>query len=288
MTRRDRTVVAVVAAVALLAGYWFLLLGPKRDEAQKLSTQISQAQRTRDAAAAEAAASRAARAQYPANYTTVARLGKAVPADDDVPSLVYQLSTVSRAAHIDFRTVALSAAAGGAASTPPAASTAKPSTPSGGSSTAKPSTPSGGTTGSPATPAAATQSATAGLPPGAVVGPAGLPTMPFTFTFNGGFFHLSNFFARLDALISARKSGVDVRGRLLSVDGIELTEGGKGFPDMKASVAATAFLVPASEGATNGATPGAPPQSGAQPVSNRASASTGTATPAAAVGRGSP
>jgi hypothetical protein len=112
--------------------------------------------------------------------------------------------------------------------------------------------------------------------------------MPFTFTFNGGFFHLSNFFARLDALISARKSGVDVRGRLLSVDGIELTEGGKGFPDMKASVAATAFLVPASEGATNGATPGAPPQSGAQPVSNRASASTGTATPAAAVGRGSP
>lgn len=276
MTARDRIVVAVVAAVALLAGYWFLVLGPKRSEAQKLSRQISHAQRTRDAAVAEAAASRAAQAQYPANYATVARLGKAVPAVDDVPSLVYQLATVSHAAAIDFRTVKLIAGAGAASSAPPAASTAKPATPA------------AGTAGTPGTPATATQSATAGLPPGAVVGPAGLPTMPFSFTFNGGFFHLSDFFARLDALIAARKDGVDVRGRLLTIDGINLTQGGRGFPDMTASVAATAFLVPASEGPTNGATPGAPPQSGGQSVSNKSSSSTGTSTPATLVAPVSP
>ncbi|MDQ6750548.1 MAG: type II secretion system protein GspM [Actinomycetota bacterium] len=276
MTSRDRIVVAVVAVVALLLGYWFLILGPKRDQAQKLSSQVSQAQQTRDAAVADAAASRAAQTQYPSNYATVARLGKAIPADDDVPSLVYQLSTVSQAAHIDFRTVKLSTSAGGGSNAPPAAT-------SGGSSA-----PASGGTATSAAPAAAAQSATAGLPPGAVVGPAGLPTLPFSFTFDGGFFHLSNFFARLDALIAARKSSVDVRGRLLTVDGISLAEGRGGFPDMTATVAATAFLVPASEGTTNGATPGAPAQAVPQSVSNPGSSRGATATPATLVAPVSP
>lgn len=270
MTGRDRIVVAVVAAVALLVGYWFLVLGPKRNEAQKLSGQVSQAEQTRDAAVAEATASRAAQAQYPANYATVARLGKAVPADDDVPSLVYQLSTVSNAANIDFRTVKLATGAGPGA---------------GGASSAPPPAPSAGRSG---TPSAAAQSATAGLPPGAVVGPAGLPTLPFSFTFDGSFFHLSSFFARLDALIAARKNGVDVRGRLLTVDGISLAEGSRGFPQMTATVAATAFLVPVSEGPTNGATPSAPPQTAAQSVSNKAPAATGTSTPATLVSPAAP
>ena len=297
MTSRDRIVIAVVALVALVAGYWFLILGPKRSEAQKLSSQVSEAEKTKETAVADATASRAARAQYPANYAMVARLGKAVPADDDVPSLVYQLSAVSQATRIDFRTVKLSSTAAGGSSTPPSPSGAGSAGSSGGSSGGSPSgsggssggAPSGGgsggsgSSGSAATPAAATQSATAGLPPGAVVGPAGLPTMPFSFTFDGGFFRLSNFFARLDALIAARKNSVDVRGRLLTVDGISLTEGRRGFPDMTATVAATAFLVPASEGATNGATPGGPAPAGGQPVSNQASPAGGTSTPATVV-----
>lgn len=268
MTSRDRIVVAVVAVVALLGAYWFLILGPKRSEAQKLSSEVSQAQQARDAAVAEASSSRAAQAQYPTNYAAVARLGKAIPADDDVPSLVYQLSSVSQAAKIDFRTVKLSTDGGAASSTPTAAASPRASTPPAPAS------------GSAAAPVRAAQGATAGLPPGAVVGPAGLPTLPFSFTFTGGFFRLSDFFARLDALIAARKNGVDVRGRLLTVDGIALTEGPGGFPTMTATVAATAFLVPTSEGPTNGATPGAPSPSGAQSVSNPASSRTGTSTPA--------
>jgi hypothetical protein len=114
-----------------------------------------------------------------------------------------------------------------------------------------------------------------------VVGTAGLPTMPFSFTFQGGFFRLSDFFARLDALIRAGKNGVDARGRLLTVDGLSLSASPKGFPNMTATVAATAFLVPPSEGATNGATPNAPPQAGASSVANRGPANAGTSTPAA-------
>ena len=40
---------------------------------------------------------------------------------------------------------------------------------------------------------------TPSLPPGAVAGPAGFPIEPFTFTFQGSFFHLANFFGRLVA-----------------------------------------------------------------------------------------
>jgi hypothetical protein len=300
MTGRDRIVVAVIAVAALLAGYWFLILGPKRGEAQKLSSQVSEAEKTKETAVAEANASRLAQSQYPANYSTVARLGKAVPPDDDVPSLVYQLSSVSRTARIDFRTVKLATAAGGGSSTPPSPSGAGSAgssggsgggsggggssggaSPGGGSSSAPPPGGAGGS-GTAAAPVAASQAATAGLPPGAVVGPAGLPTLPFSFTFEGGFFRLSDFFARLDALIAARRRGVDVRGRLLTVDGISLKEGRSGFPDMTATVAATAFLVPPSEGATNGATPGAPAQAGAQAVSNQTPGG-GTATPATVI-----
>ena len=51
----------------------------------------------RDAAVARAAAADRARAGYDRDYATVARLGKAVPENADVPSLVYQLETAARA-----------------------------------------------------------------------------------------------------------------------------------------------------------------------------------------------
>lgn len=267
MTRRDRVALTVVAVAVALAAYWFLLFAPKREEAARLQGQVAQQRQRLQTAEANLAASQAARSSYAANYTAVARLGKAVPADDDVPSLVYQLDSSANASTVDFQSIKLEGGSPG--STPaPAAPIPPPSGSSSGASTA--STPTSATPGAPAAP---TQAATAALPPGAVVGPAGLATMPFTFAFNGSFRQLSDFFGRVQRYIDADARRVTATGRLLTLNSISLTFSGRGYPHLKANVSATAYLLPASEGLLNGASPTAPPQGAAQPASSPGSAS---------------
>jgi len=295
VTQRDRIVLLVVAAVVALGAFYMLGLKPKREEAAKLGKDVDKAQKRVETARADIAAGEAARASYAANYATVARLGKAVPTDDDVPSLVYQLDSTAQHTGVDFRSVKLTSGSG--TPTPPAnaaqgaaATTdkAKGDSSSGGD---KPSEPSGGQKGDqsghsasqPAsTPAAPTQAATAALPPGAVVGPAGLSTMPFMFTFEGSFFRLSDFMTRLERYIRPRRSGVDVRGRLLLINGISLNAAADGFPAMKASIAAQAYLLPANQGLFDGATPQSPGQPGAATPAN-SNGSTPPVAPATAI-----
>jgi hypothetical protein len=271
VTARDRLVGLIVGAVVLLAAFWFLLLSPKRNDAQSLGAKISQAQERLDKARQATAAASAARARYDADYATVAKLGKAVPADDDVASLVYQLDHASLGAHIDFRSIKLETSG---ASAPPVATPAAQaaavsqasgsSTPpaSGTSTTASGSTPpstTSATTTTPATGVSATQSAAAGLPPGSAVGSAGFPTMPFSFVFDGSFFDMEHFFSGVQGFATIGDAGsLVVRGRLLTVDSFSLSASRFGFPKVKASINATAYLVPDSEGVTAGATPQGP------------------------------
>ena len=84
MTRRNSILLVAVAAVALVGAYWMLALAPKREEAAAVDKQIAAKQATLAQAEAEVASYEAARTNYRANYSMVARLGKAVPADDDV------------------------------------------------------------------------------------------------------------------------------------------------------------------------------------------------------------
>lgn len=265
MTARDRIVVMVVVAAAALGGYFMLVLKPKRDEATKLSNQVASAQQRLDAAQADLSSGRAARTTYSANYATVARLGKAVPTDDDIPSLVYQLDSTAQATGVDFRSVKLTSGAGGAAQASQTAAAAAAATSdqsgSGDAGAGKDGEQKPGstqTTGTSGSPAPATQSATAALPPGAVVGQAGLNTMPFSFAFEGDFFKLSDFLTRIERYIKPRRDDVNVQGRLLLVDGISLTAAQSGFPRMKAAIAATAYLLPASQGLFDGASPQGP------------------------------
>ncbi|MDQ6915106.1 MAG: hypothetical protein M3155_04765, partial [Actinomycetota bacterium] len=275
MTRRDRIVIVVIVAVAALGAFWMLALGPKRDEAAKLGNDLDAAHQRLDQARAELVAGDAARSGYAANYAAVARLGKAVPSEDDVPSLVFQLDSTAKSTGVDFRSVKLTS---NSSSTPPATSAAgatagagnktapsgqggspsssSPPSPSGSGATATTPTPSAPSPApNPATPASATQTATATLPPGATVGPAGLSTMPFSFKFAGSFFRLDGFLLRLERYITPRRDVIDVSGRLLVINGIALTAGSGGFPHMQASIAATAYLVPPDQGTFNGATP---------------------------------
>jgi len=305
VTSRDRIVIVVVAAVVGFGAFFMLVLKPKRDEGVKLSNQVATAQERRDTAESELTAGRRARETYAANYATVARLGKAVPTDDDIPSLVYQLDTTAQTTGVDFRSVKLTSGSGsaGAATQTAAAAAAATSDQSGSgdAGTGKEGNAKDGEapkdgeaakdgeskpTGTTASPAAPTQSATAELPPGAVVGQAGLHTMPFSFAFEGSFFKLSEFLTRIERYIKPSREDIRVHGRLLLVDGISLTAAQSGFPKMKASIAATAYLLPASQGLYDGASPQGPSAATTQPqaVSDGAPSPSGpAATPPAAV-----
>jgi len=247
VTARDRTVVTVIAALVLVAAAWFILLAPVRKDATALDGEIAAAQGRLTAAQSVVAQGETAKAAYRADYAAVSRLGKAVPADDDVPSLVVQLESAADRSRVDFRSIELGTGGAAAAAAPPAAAPA----PTGTTGTTGPAAPAG--------PVPATQAAASTLPPGAVVGAAGFPTMPFDFAFTGSFFKLQDFLARLDRFTRVEGEDITVRGRLLTVDGFSLSPSAKGFPNMLASVHATAYLLPSDEGSASIATAAATP-----------------------------
>ncbi|HZV75714.1 MAG TPA: hypothetical protein VFF79_18545 [Conexibacter sp.] len=240
MTMRDRAMVLVLAIAALVAAGWFLVLSPMRDEAGSLGAQIDTQRQARDSALSELAAGVQARQRYARDYATVARLGAAIPDDDNVASLLVQVQNAASASGIDFRSLKTGQGSGAAAPAPPPPAAA-------------------------GAPAAATQATTAILPPGAAVGTAGFPTMPFAFAFTGDFFRMSDFIGRLERFLVVRDSALSVSGRFMTIDGIALTAAPQGFPRIQASVAATTYLLPASQGLTNGAGAGGP---AATPASN--------------------
>ncbi|MDQ6608093.1 MAG: type II secretion system protein GspM [Actinomycetota bacterium] len=242
MTTRDRTVLMVVATLALVVGSWLLVIQPKRNQASKLGAQVTAAQAQLTAARSQVAAGEAARSSYASYYTELARLGEAVPADDNVPSLIYQLQQAATSTGTDFRNLALASSS--------------PSTPA------------------PAAAAGTAAPAPAGvLPPGVSIGPAGLPIEPFTFTFNGNFFHLANFLGRLERFVVAKNDRLLVSGRLMSLNAISLQPGPNGFPQISASINATTYLTPQSQSPLGGAAPAGPSASSSQPVSSSGSAS---------------
>jgi hypothetical protein len=259
VTTRDRTFLIVAGAIAVLGAFWFLALSPKRKDASNLSAQVTAAQARLQTAQASAAGAQAAKARYANDYATVARLGKAVPVDDDVPSLVYQLEHTAHDTHVDFRKIALapnaSSSAASTATTQAAAVASANGT---------------GTTSS-------ASAVTSALPPGVAVGSAGFPTMPFSFDFTGSFFGMQKFLKSLDALTDVQGTQINVKGRLLTVDGISLQAGPNGFPQVDATVAVTAYLLPADEGLTAGTDPAA--ATGA--ATPTATSSTSTSTPTA-------
>jgi Tfp pilus assembly protein PilO len=242
MTQRDRIVVAVVGAVAVLAAYWLLLLGPRREEATKLNTQVEAAQARVSDANTKLTTVKAAKAAYGQELATIARLGKAVPADDDMPSLVYQLENAARHAGIDFRAVKIE----------------------------------GGSTSPAAAAATATNAA-----PGTMPGPAGLTQLPFRLTFQGGFLDLRRFLDLVNSFAKPNGAGLDIKGRLLTVDAVSLVPAQNDFSKVKAQVVANAYIAPAPQtttAATGTATPGS------ATAATGAAAPSGSTTPPATVG----
>lgn len=251
MTARDRIVLLVVLAVAAVAGSWMLLVKPKQTQAANLGSQVQALQSKLDTARGQISAGLAARAQFASDYTQLASLGEALPEDDNVPSLIYEIQSAASATRVDFRTLNMAGASSSS------------------------STPTTSTSSSSSSAAAAPVAPT--LPPGAALGPAGFPVEQFNFSFTGSFFHLSDFFARLQRFVVANNKNIWVSGRLITLNALSLGPGPQGFPEMTATVSATTYMAPAG-GVTAGATPAGP--SGTTTTPPAASGGTSASAPA--------
>lgn len=243
MSSANRTIVAMLVIAALAIAFWVLLLGPKREEAGKLETQANELRSSLALHQAEVAEAEEARRQFPAEYRRLVVLGKAVPGDDDVASLLVQLDGVSGTTGGTLRDISLSEGAGGG----------EPAVP-------PTSTPGGA-------PASPTEAAASLLPLGASIGPAGLAAMPYTISFDGDFFEIADFIEGLDSLVKTRDGEVTVKGRLVTVDSFSLSaDSAAGFPALNASFSVTTYLTPPSEGIAGGESPTAPDPSTATPA----------------------
>jgi hypothetical protein len=244
MSNRDRILISVVAGLVAVAGFWFLALKPKRADAAAATARAAEAQTKLTAANQALASATSARASFETDYATAARLGKAVPDDDDAASLVFQLESAARKAGIDFRSLTVGGATGAATTTPSqpsssSSSSSSSSKSSSGTSTTPSTTPSTtGTTGA----AAGTTTGTSALPPGVVAGSNGMNNLPFTFVFDGDYFSLSKLLDLVRSFTTTNGDTVTVRGRLMTVESVNLQEGRNGFPQVKATVNATAYL----------------------------------------------
>jgi hypothetical protein len=120
VTKNKTLLIAVVATAAAMAAFWFLALAPKREEVKTLDSQIAAKNTEIATAQATLAGYRKSKANYGKNYATVVRLGKAVPEDADIRSLLVQLDAEAGGTNVDFRTIEVGAGAAGATAGAPA------------------------------------------------------------------------------------------------------------------------------------------------------------------------
>ncbi|MGH2979582.1 MAG: hypothetical protein ACRDLQ_08090, partial [Solirubrobacterales bacterium] len=154
MTRRDTYIVMVAAVLGALGAFWFLALSPKREKLSAIDKDLAEARQTLDQAEQDKARFARDQIAFPRLYASLGRLGKAVPANQDVPSLLVQLNHAAARANVNFHSVELkmslaakieedaSASAAGAAppgeAAPPAGAEGGGSTPPAGGEGAQP------------------------------------------------------------------------------------------------------------------------------------------------------
>ena len=242
MTTRDRMVLIGVIVLVALAGGYLLVVSPERKQVAQAEAQVQSAQQQLESAKTAAAGAKAAEQRYDTAYSSVVRLGEAVPPATEVPSLIFELDVASGERNVNFASI---------------------------SSTASGSAPSSAASSS----AAGAEAASAT--------PAGFTQMPFTFVFKGSFEGLAHLLGQVDSFVERTTTGeLRVSGRLLTIQGADITiENANGTtasgakvnpfaPPLTATITATAYVLPASQGLTGGATPILPGSTGSSSSSS--------------------
>jgi hypothetical protein len=237
VSRSIRILLVAVVAVAAVGGYWKLALAPKREEAKQLEQQVAVQEAQLAQTQGLIATYQGAQKDYKANYETLARLGKALPADDDTRSLVVQLDASAKRSGIDFDTINLNASGGSPASS------------------------AGGTTTT--------------TTPGAINAGA-FSALPFALTFTGTFDTLGNFFSRLESFVSLDGDKINVRGRLMRVESLSLAPAEGGWPGLQATVGASTYIVPKTAEVAATPAPGTTTTTSTTPSTGTTSAASGT------------
>jgi Tfp pilus assembly protein PilO len=129
LRKRDRIVLAIVAAAALVGAFYMLALKPERQKAGALQTKIATQQQTLASAQQSYNVGRAAQAALKTDGAQWAALKLAVPAQSNIPALLRLLEKSADADHVAMTSLSLSGSASAASSTPApsATGTAAPS-----------------------------------------------------------------------------------------------------------------------------------------------------------------
>lgn len=260
MKATDRTVLVIIGVLGLLAALWFLIIAPKRKEVSELGSKIAQLESDVSAQEALVSEGQAAQADYERNFSSLVLLGKAAPADGDMPGLLEQLVSVSNKADTGFELLQQGEAT--EAPMPAAAETTadeSAETPSGEEPQPAETAPETATV----TAVPATEASAANLPIGATVGSAGLGVLPYDVKFTGDFFEVADLFEGIDQMIKSEAANVDVGGRLVTVNGFKMTkpEGTDIDPSspLVVELSISTYVLPESQGLTAGGTSTAPP-----------------------------
>jgi Tfp pilus assembly protein PilO len=256
MKSSARPIVAGAILLAAALAFWTLALSPKRTEADELGAKIETLNANIETAQTQLIGATAAKRAFPTAYHQLVELGQAVPATDETPSLLVELSRLAAESGVDFNSIQLEERGGETGEVP-----------------ASTSTESGEAEALPASEVAASL-----LPLGASIGPAGLGVMPYTLQFEGNFFDIAKFVGKVNALVRSKgKTGLTIDGRLVTINSFSLkhqtgSPGEKGkkkaaaSPTLEASFSVTTFLTPPGQGVTAGATPTAPAEATATTV----------------------
>ncbi len=234
MTNRDRLVLIGACALAVLAAAWLLVVAPERKQAASLKSQVSTATAQLAGAQEKVAHARSDQARYAAAYSSIVSLGKAVPAGQEVPSLIYQLAQASNRKNVEFNSIA-----------------------SGSGSGASPSSSTAPVAGA-VTSAGFTQ----------------MPfTFVFNGTYND-LYHLFQQLNRFTARTTSGGLAVSgrlltIQSTKLSPGGTgSAGASSTGMEELTGTITATAYVLPATQGLTAGATPASPAGGAVTPVSS--------------------
>jgi Tfp pilus assembly protein PilO len=289
LTDRDKKIMLLLIPIVVVGAYWFLLMSPKREQASEADAALVAQESRRDLAQTRVAALSGDRSDFEADYAELVRLGKAVPTSVDMPTVLVQLEAAAAGTDIDFKRIAADEreAAAVPAATPgtgdgsapadaggtPAASGPGTASESAGNAVNDANANSGAAAEQSGVAPSDTQTSTpandGSLPvgggtavPGATgttgTGAPGLETVPLTLEFVGNFTDLADFFHRIKRYVETSENNVYVRGRLLTIEGVTFASEPSLFPKVTATITATAYLAPQSEGPTAGATPSGP------------------------------
>ncbi len=318
LSDRDKKIAMVLLPLVLVGAFVFFVMKPKRAEAVKAAQALEQQRERRDQAVAREQQLRVAKQTFTADYTTVVRLGKAVPTDVDMPSVLVQLERAARGTGIAFGKItpgprvpavggapSSGGAAAGSSSGQPVAAGGASAQSGAGQSAEKANNGAAGANQATATPEGATPetntqtstpSSGGGLPVGggaAAAGGAagaasvpGLDSVPLELSFTGSFFDLADFFHDLKRFVYVANQDLKVRGRLMTIDSFSFKS--ESFPKLEAEIKARIFLSPEQQGATGGASPTSPGASSASSSSQASSAPSPTPTGAATPGVATP